>query len=244
VDFWSQVFHWFTTSAQWHGAQGIPELFVRQLLLSLAVIVGAVLVGGAIGLALGHSGRGGIVAINAANAFRAVPTLALLTLLAIQPNISIKWGGFLASFIALWILAVPPILTNTFVGMGEVDPDIREAARAMGLTGRQSLQRVELPLAAPVIMSGIRTAAIEVVATSTLAAYVSYTDLGSYITAGLNTNNSVEAFSGALTVLVLAILVAVSLGAAQHALTPRGLRLQLADARSAARGRAVSLDKI
>ena len=134
---------------------------------------------------------------NEANAFRAVPTLALLTLLAIQPAISLKWNGFLAAWIALTALAIPPILTNTYVGMREVDADVRDAAKAMGLTGGQVLRTVEAPLALPFVMAGVRTASIEVVATSTLAAYVSYTDLGTYVIAGLNTNGSVVAFSGA-----------------------------------------------
>ena len=132
------------------------------------------------------------MAVNAANAFRAVPTLALLTLLAIQPAISLKWDGFLASWIALTALAIPPILTNTYVGMREVDADVRDAAKAMGLTGGQVLRQVEAPLAVPFVMAGVRTASIEVVATSTLAAYVSYTDLGTYVITGLNTNNSVD----------------------------------------------------
>ena len=96
----------------------------------------AIALGGGLGVVLGHTGRGGLVAVNAANAFRAVPTLALLTLLAIQPAISLKWSGFLAAWLALTALAIPPILTNTYVGMREVDADVRDAAKAMGLTGR------------------------------------------------------------------------------------------------------------
>ena len=99
---------------------------------------------------------------------------------------------------ALTALAIPPILTNTYVGMREVDADVRDAAKAMGLTGSQVLLRVEAPLAAPFVMAGVRTAAIEVVATSTLAAYVSFSDLGTYVITGLNTNNTVLAFSGAI----------------------------------------------
>ncbi len=132
------------------------------------------------------------MAVNAANAARAVPSLALLTLFAIIPAISLTWGGFLAAFLALVILAIPPILTNTYVGIREVDTDVRDAASAMGLTGGQVLRRVELPLAVPVLMAGVRTASIEVVATSTLAAYVSFSDLGTPIIAGLNTNNTVR----------------------------------------------------
>jgi len=224
VHFLSQVFHWFTTRANWTGPSGIPELFWHQTELSLAVVAGAILVGGGLGVLLGHTGRGGLVAVNAANAARAVPTLALLTLLAIQPSISLKWDGFLASFIALVALAIPPVLTNTYVGMREVDAEVRDAAVAMGLTGGEVLRGVELPLALPFMMAGIRTASIEVIATSTLAAYVSYTDLGTYVIAGLNSSNSVEAFSGALLVVVLAALVAVAFGLLRRAVTPEPLR--------------------
>lgn len=222
--FLDRVGHWLTTGSHWTGPTGIPELVWRQVLLSLVVVAAAVVVGGGIGLVLGHAGRGGLVAVNAANAARAVPSLALLTLFAILPAISLKWGGFLAASLALVILAIPPILTNTYVGMREVDADVKEAARAMGLTGGQVLWRVELPLAVPFLMAGVRTAAIEVVATSTLAAYVSYSDLGTPVIAGLNTNDSVEAFSGALLVVLLAVAVALGLGVVQRRLTPIPLR--------------------
>jgi len=224
VSFLAHVFGWLTSSANWSGSQGIPLLFWHQLTLSVAVVATAVVVGGGAGLVLGHTGRGGLVAVNAANAFRAVPTLALLTLLAIQPAISLKWDGFLAAWLALTALAVPPILTNTYVGMREVDADARDAAKAMGLTGGQVLRRVEAPLALPFAMAGIRTASIEVVATSTLAAYVSYTDLGTYVITGLNTNDAVLAFSGALLVAAMAGVVALGLGLLTRVLTPRPLR--------------------
>ncbi len=185
MSFLAQVFGWFTTEANWTGPQGIPLLFWHQLTLSFAVVVTAIALGGGLGVVLGHTGRGGLVAVNAANAFRAVPTLALLTLLAIQPAISLKWNGFLAAWLALTALAIPPILTNTYVGMREVDADVRDAAKAMGLTGGQVLRTVEAPLALPFVMAGVRTACIEVVATSTLAAYVSYADLGTYVITGL-----------------------------------------------------------
>jgi osmoprotectant transport system permease protein len=226
---------WFTTSANWRGSTGIPELIWRQAELSLAVVVGAMVIGGGIGLVLGHTGRGGLVAVNAANAARAVPSLALLTLFAIVPWISLRWGGFLAAFLALVALAIPPILTNTYVGMREVDADVRDAAKAMGLTGGQVLRTVELPLATPFLMAGVRTAAIEVVATSTLAAYVSYSDLGTPVISGLNTNNTVEAFAGALLVALLAAVVALGLGVLQRALTPLPLRRQVPSGLGAAR---------
>ena len=207
--FVASVAGWFTTSANWTGSTGIPELLGARPSCRWPWCVGAIVIGGGIGLVLGHTGRGGLVAVNAANAARAVPSLALLTLFAIVPWISLRWGGFLAAFLALVALAIPPILTNTYVGMREVDADVRDAAKAMGLTGGQVLRRVELPLAVPFLMAGIRTASIEVVATSTLAAYVSYTDLGTPVIAGLNTNDTVEAFAGALLVALLAALVAL-----------------------------------
>ena len=156
-----------------------------------------------------------------------MPTLALLTLLAIQPAISLKWDGFLAAWLALTALAIPPILTNTYVGMREVDADVRDAAKAMGLTGGQVLRTVEAPLALPFVMAGVRTASIEVVATSTLAAYVSYTDLGTYVITGLNTNDSVVAFSGAVLVAAMAGLVTLGLSLLTRALTPLPLRRRL-----------------
>src|SRR5580693_9420262 len=220
----ASVFDWLTASSHWTGSTGIPELLWRQTLLSAAVVAGAVAIGGGIGLVLGHTGRGGLVAVNAANAARAVPSLALLTLFAIVPWISLRWGGFLCAFLALVVLAIPPILTNTYVGVREVDADVRDAAVAMGLTGGEVLRTVELPLAAPFIMAGIRTASIEVVATSTLAAYVSYSDPGTPVISGLNTNDTVEAFAGALLVALLAALVALGLGVPQRVLTPLPLR--------------------
>lgn len=224
VHFLQAVYQWFAHGANWHGTTGIPELFLRQLELSVAVVAAALLVGGGLGIVLGHTGRGALVAINAGNAARAIPTLALLTLFAIEPSISLRWGGFLASFLALVVLAIPPILTNTYVGMREVDADVRDAANGMGMHGPQVVRRVEAPLAAPFVMAGVRTAAIEVVATSTLAAYVSYSDLGTYVIAGLDTNDTVEAFCGAVLVAVMAALVAVTLGALLRVVTPEPLR--------------------
>ena len=222
MHFLSQVAHWLSANAG--GPNGIWVRSLNQIELSAAVVVAAVAVGAGLGLVLGHSGRGGFVAVNAANAARAVPSLALLTLLAIQPAIALKGHGFLASFLALFALAVPPILTNAYVGVRDVDPAARSAARAMGMTGAQVLRTVEAPLALPLIMAGIRTAAVEVVATATLAAFVSFNDLGTFIFAGLNTQDHVETFAGGLLVAVLALGTDLVLAAIQRAVTPVGLR--------------------
>jgi osmoprotectant transport system permease protein len=228
VHFLAHVWGWFTTSANWTGPTGVPELLWQTAKLSLAVVTTAVVVGGGIGSFAGHTGRGSIVAVNAANAARAIPTLALLSLFVIVPSISIKWGGFLAAYLALVVLAVPPILTNTFAGVRSVDADARDAARGMGLTGWQTFAQVEAPLAFPFVMAGIRTATVEVVATSTLAAYVSYTDLGTPVFSGLSAPNDpvalAGAFAGSLLVALLAGIVAIALGGVQRAVTPAPLR--------------------
>jgi osmoprotectant transport system permease protein len=224
VHFFSQVGSWFGQSTHWSGPNGIPTLFVHQVLLSLAVVGAALVVGGGAGLVLGHFRRGALLAVNSANAARALPTLALLTLFAIIPAISLTWGGFLASFLALGILAIPPILTNTYVGVREVDADVREAAEGMGMNALQVMAGVEVPLALPVIATGVRVAAIEVVATSTLAAYVSYSDLGTYVISGLDTNDTVEAFCGGLLVALTAAVVAIAFGRVQRLVTPAPLR--------------------
>lgn len=204
MNFLTEVAKWFTSSANWSGSDGITVRAISQIELSAVVIGAAIIVGVGIGFALGHTGRGGFVAVNSANAARAVPSLALLTLLVTWPVISLKGDGSYASFLALVALAIPPILTNAYVAMRGVDAAVTEAAKAVGMSSRQRFFRVEVPLAAPLAVAGIRTAAVEVVATSTLAAYVTFNDLGDFIFAGLSTNDVVESFSGALLVAVLA----------------------------------------
>ncbi len=188
-------------------------------------MLAAIIVGVGAGALLGHSGRGSFAVVNAANAARAVPSFALLTLIAIQPAIvRLQEGGFLAAVVTMFALAVPPILTNAYVGVRDIDPAVRSAALAMGMTPGQLLRQVELPLALPLVMAGIRTASVEVVATATLAAYVGVSDLGTYIFTGLATRNDVQTFSGALTVAVLALAVDLVLSSAARGLTPVGLR--------------------
>jgi len=225
MQFLSHVLHFFATASSWSGPDGILVRLGHQTELSVAAALAAALVGVGLGSLLGHSGRGGFVVVNAANAARAVPSVALLTLLAIQPVIARhSRGGLVPAFIAMFALAVPPVLTNAYVGVRNVDADVRSAAFAMGMTDAQVLWRVELPLAAPLVMAGVRTAAVEVVATATLAAYVGFSDLGSYIFAGLATQNTVETFSGALLVAVLALVTDLALAFAGRAVTPAGVR--------------------
>lgn len=222
----SQVADYLTTWSNWEGSGYNTGLFTQlkeQLELSAVAVVVASLTGVSLGAWLGHRGRGGFLAVNGSNAARAIPSLALLTLLAIQPVFANASLGYLAvAVITMWALAVPPVLTNAYTGVREVQAPVRSAAEAMGMSGPQVLYKVELPLAMPLIMAGVRTAAVEIVATATLAAYVGVNDLGSAIFQGLNTQDDAEAFSGALLVAVLALLVDQLLAWAGRAFVPSG----------------------
>jgi osmoprotectant transport system permease protein len=220
MTFLSSVWHWLTTDANWTGPSGILDRSLAQIEISVVVIAVAVTLGVTAGYLLARGKHGGFLAVNAANAARAVPSLALLTLLVTWPLIAFKGGGFDAAFITLVALAIPPILTNAYVAMREVDREVLEAATASGMSSRQRLLRVEIPLALPLTVAGVRTASIEVVATSTLAGYVSYNCLGVFIFAGLNSNDTVEAFCGALAVATLAGLVDLVLATAYRFVTP------------------------
>lgn len=231
MNFLSQVGAYLTSRAQWSGMDGIPHLLVNQVEISALAVVAAVIIGVGAGAVLGHTRHGGFAVLNAANAARAVPSFALITLLGIQPAIvRLPQGGLIATGTAMWALAVPPILTNSYVGVQDVDPEVRTAAIAMGMKPVQAFWKVEFPLALPLIMAGARTASVEVVATATLGAYVGFNDLGTLVFSGLALHNNVETFSGALLVAVLALVVDALMALAARALTPAGLRASAARA--------------
>lgn len=225
MKFLSEVARYLTAHAQWSGMDGIPNLLANQVEISALAVAAAVIAGVGAGVILGHSQRGGFAVLNAANAARAIPSFALITLLGIQPAIvRLPQGGLVATGIAMWALAVPPILTNAYVGTRDVDADVRSAALAMGMKPAQRFWKVELPLAMPLIMAGARTAAVEVVATATLGAYVGFNDLGTLIFSGLALHDDTETFSGALLVALLALAVDALMYFAARTLTPAGVR--------------------
>ena len=236
MHFLAEVWSFLTTRANWSGSNGALDRLELQAELSCAVVGAASVVGVGIGFVLGFVSRGGLLAVNAANVARAVPSITLLTLLATVPAIGLNDGGFPTAAITLFALAVPPIVTNSYVGMREVDPEVREAARASGMTNWQRFFKVELPLALPLAVAGVRTAAVEVVATATLAAYVTYNDLGEFIFAGLDVNNTVEAFAGAVLVALLAAATDLLLFGIYRLVTPKPLRLSKRYSADRARG--------
>ncbi|MFD7917658.1 ABC transporter permease [Streptomyces sp. NPDC059740] len=216
------AWNWLVDPADWAGEKGVWHRLLEHLYLSGVCLLVACLIALPLALWLGHVGRGGALAVNLSNVGRAVPTFAVLVLLTLSPlGAHEDWP----TIIALVLFATPPLLTNAYVGMREADRDVVEAARGMGMSGGQLLFRVELPLAYPLVMTGLRSAAVQVVATVTLAALAGGGGLGRIITAGFGNYNTPQVVAGAVLVAVLALLVEGALVLAGRWLDPmRGRR--------------------
>ena len=222
--FLNQVAAWLANPARWQGTDAIPTRVGEHLALSALAVGMAVLIALPIGVFLGHTGRGGFAAINLANIGRALPSMALLAF-ALPIAFSLGLGlGFWPTLLAMVPLAIPPILTNSFVAIREVDRDVVEAARGMGMREWQVLAQAELPLAAPLIITGIRNAAVAVVATATLGALVAGGGLGRYIIDGLALQEYERLVVGAVLVALLAIGVELAFGLFERLAVSAGVR--------------------
>lgn len=209
----------------WAGGGGILARLLEQLLLTGTALAAAMLVGLPLALWLGHIGRGGFLAVNVSNVGRAVPTFALLALL-----VAADWPGSavfgpygragLATLIALVLFALPPLITNAYVGIRETPQDVREAARGMGMSGAQLFWRVEVPLALPVVASGVRLALVQVWATATIAALVAGPGVGRIITEGFARNDYAQGMAGAVVVALVALVLELGAAALQRAVDP------------------------
>jgi osmoprotectant transport system permease protein len=238
----SRVGVWFNDPQNWWGPFGLLVRIREHLIYTGIILVIAVLIALPVGLIVGHTGRGVFFVVGLANGLRAVPTLGFVVLLYILFSSSITTTfeipyvvdrGGLASFVAVLIvlvlLALPPILTSTYAGVQNVDPAARDAARGMGMTGGQVVRRVEFPCALPLIMSGIRSAALQVIATVTVAAYLPFLGgLGRYIKDGAgdlyNLQDGYPAMLAAgITVAVLAILIDALFNVVQRYVVSPGL---------------------
>jgi len=228
VNAFHDAFIYLNDPFNWTSARGIAFLAAQHLKIAgLAMLIGLV-VAVPPAVWLGHRGRGGGFLLGLSNISRAVPTLAVLTIFAVTPIGFTIW----APVIALALFAVPPILANTYVGFREVDPDVVEAARAMGMDGREVVLRAELPLALPLVMTGIRTAAVQVVATATLASLLGNPTLGTIIRSGFGRQDYGIVVAGALLVAALAVGTDAVLGALSWAVTPGQRRLPFSRVRS------------
>jgi osmoprotectant transport system permease protein len=221
VNAFSRAVAYLNDPLNWTGPDGILHLLGEHLAISAVAVLLAMAVALPVGVLLGHANRGGGFVVALSNVSRAVPTLALLTIFAVTP---IGFGDT-ATTIALAVFAAPPILTNTFVGFREVDPDVREAARAMGMGTRQVILRAELPLAVPLVMTGIRTSTVQVVATAGLAALVGGGGLGTLINLGFGQQDYGLMIAGAFLVAALALLTEGVLVLVSWAVTPGPRRL-------------------
>ncbi len=221
MTFFSYAWDWITQSANWHGSDSIPQQFVAQLGYSGLPLLIAALIAVPAGVVIGHTGRGAVVVTNVANAWRSIPTLGLLILLAVYLGlVTLTW------LIPLVVLAIPPILVNVAEGVAGVDADVTDAAKGMGMTPWQQVVKVEVPIAMPLILVGLRTSAIFVVATATIAAYLGLGGLGRFIFDGLASSQYGPVAGGALLVVILAVLVLGLFALLSRLVVPAGLRGQ------------------
>ncbi|MFE8945043.1 ABC transporter permease [Streptomyces sp. NPDC007856] len=198
------TWQWLTDPAHWSGDDGVRHRLLQHLVLTAVCLFLSCLLALPVALVLGHLGKGGALAVNISNVGRAVPTFAVLVLLLLTPVG--QWGEG-PTVVALVLFAVPPLLTNAYVGMREIDRGVVQAARGMGMTGGQMLLRVELPLALPMVLNGVRIAAVQLVATATIAALAGGGGLGRIITAGFNLASTPQVVAGALLVAGFALVV-------------------------------------
>ena len=214
----NEVIAWLTDPAHWSGPEGIPVRTLQHLWYSLLATAVAAAIALPIGVLIGHTGRGAVFAVNLTNLGRAIPTLGILILV-----FTLAGFGIIPVLVALTALAVPPIVTNSYIGVRSVDREVREAAEGMGMRGRQVLWKVELPVAMPLIMAGIRTSAVQVVATATLAAFVGLGGLGRYLIDGLAQRNLSQVVGGAILVALLSLGTELVLGRVQTLVVSDGL---------------------
>lgn len=224
---------WLTDPLRWSGPDGVPTRVFEHLAISAPAVVVACLVGIPVGLWIGHTGRHAFIAINLANIGRAVPSYAVMAMiLPVSLMISPQYGlAIIPTFLAMTLLAIPPILVNTYAALREVDRDLIEASRGMGMREGQVLRRVEVPIGLPIIVGGIRTAAVQVVATTTLGAVFGYGGLGRYLIDGLARREYDRLFAGAILVACLAVLTEFGIALIQRRLTSTGLRVSASPAR-------------
>jgi osmoprotectant transport system permease protein len=220
-----EVVDWFGDSGNWTGSRGVVHQLYEHVRMSGVAIVASCVIALPVAVWLGHQRRFGTIAVNVSNVGRAIPSFAILVIGTQQVGLlEYPVMGSFTTFVALLALAVPPLVTNAYVAVAEVPDDMRDAARGMGMSDLGVLRRVELPMAAPLLMAGVRTASVQVVATATIAAFVGADGLGRFIIDGRAINDQAEIFAGALLVALLSLLTEGGLALTQALVTPRGLR--------------------
>lgn len=222
----SLIWGWLADPGNWVGSAGIPMRLLEHLGYSAITLLLAALIGIPLGLWIGHTGRGRVVVVNLVNGMRSVPTLGLLfvAVLVLGPRLGGDLAFLAPAIIVLVILAIPPILAGAYAGVESVDPAARDAARGMGMRPLEVLAKVEVPCALPLIFSGLRSSALQVIATATLAASVSLGGLGRFLIDGQAYRDYGQMAGGALLVAVLAVLVDLIFATVQRAVVSPGLQ--------------------
>lgn len=239
MDLLSRTFAWLADPVHWGGPSGIPTRLIEHVGLSAASLLIALAIALPVGLWIGHSGRFAWLAVSSANLWRALPSLAVIAIVlpitaALDPQAGFK---IYPTVVAMVVLAVPPILVNAQAGVAGVERDLVEAGRGQGMSEWQILARVELPLAVPVIVAGVRSAAIQIVATATLGAILGFGGLGRYLVEGFaqfGRGGDAQVVAGAILVASLVIAVEAAFAVAQYLVTPRGLRRERSETPAAA----------
>lgn len=221
----TNLFAWFADPVNWQGLGGVPTRVLEHVWYSALATVLAVVIAQPVGIAIGHTGRGGALAINLSNAARAIPTFGVILLTFLVAGI-----GLVPVLVALVVLAIPSMVTNTYAGFRAVDREVRDSAVGMGMTGWQVIRRVEVPVAMPLIMAGIRISAVQIVATATFAAVVSLGGLGRYIIDGLAQRDLTEVLAGAILVAALSLLTELGLSRLQAIIVSDGLQAESQEA--------------
>ena len=219
------VWSWLGAAAQWQGPDGIPARVLEHLAYSGAALALAALVAVPAGLWVGHTGRGQVLVVNTAGTLRAIPSLGLLfvAVLVLGPRLDGDAAFLAPALLVLAVLAVPPIMAGAYAGVAQVDAAARDAARGMGMTGREVLFRVEVPCALPLLFSGFRSAVLQVIATATLAATVGLGGLGRFLIDGLTVRDYGQMAGGAVVVAAVALLVDGLVAVLQRLVVSRGL---------------------
>jgi osmoprotectant transport system permease protein len=221
------VWAWLTNPDNWTKnflGPGIPTRILEHLQYTGVAILIAAVIAVPLGSYVGHTGRGGVLVVGIANAFRALPELGLLIMLVLAMGVAL---AFQAVTIALVLLAVPPLLAGTYAGVRNVPPDVVDAARGMGMSEREIVVRVELPIALPLILGGLRSATLQVIATASIAAFVSLGGLGRYVIDGRaagGPDGYAEMAGGAVLIAVLAITAEFTLAGVQRLAVSPGVR--------------------
>lgn len=219
----SELLAWLQDPDHWSGADGVPTRVVEHLVYAAIALVIAAALALPLGVWIGHTGRGRALVVGLSGALRSLPSLGLLTFLAIVLNLSLR-QAIVPSTIVLVVLAFPSLLAGAYAGVESVEDDVVDAARAAGHSETQVVTRVELPLALPLIVGGLRSAALQVVATTTIAAYLGLGGLGRYLFDGLGVRDYPKMLAGAVLVTALALAGDVLLAGLQRLITPRGVR--------------------